>query len=688
MFALTLVLGLVAGSACGQGVPVKICPAGKTQTKTYMHQFVESPDGTQYAFRYFPGDDQPKGRTGAAGPCEVWTCTSDLARHRKAFTSPKGEGGHGSDVIVWVSNDLIYYAGIAYQPSTRRILWQFTGSGGELPLARGRPVGKTKLYVAVRRHAKRKGFYWLNPSAPRKPDLHLVNDMKNLAPYYKGSWEHAEATYIYRNPGDTKLFVVVYDRSRRREYAFVLNADGAVHSYLGHNRRGYCANGHVLPDEEHPDPGTGYVGDDGRIHYFVGSWNAWVVENLQYRALRPLCLTYLLTGDERYAQKAAFILDALAQIYPECDAGSWDYPSNPPSGRFCRPWYQVARVLIHYVDFYDEIFNSPALDEPSLVEGMTRRANIEENLLRNGAWYCYEQSLKGGLHNGEADYVRGALAVGCVLGIDDYVDWALDGPYGIRSIIANNADRDGRYFETSIGYALHARDLYLTFTEPMRNYRSDAWPQGIDLYADPKFLTFYFLPAALFDCAGHSPRYGDSGPDVSLARPTDPVFSSTDYEFAEVCYARTSGELRTPFADALTYLAGNRGEELRSSARDRQWMLYHAGEFPERSDPAATRARITSTDFFGQKGIAILRAGDGDESQAALLRYGPSLNHGHYDDLNLNYYALGHELTYDLGYGLGSTHTQVGWSKQTTSHNLVVVDETRQMAGAGGRMNV
>ena len=250
-----------------------------------------------------------------------------------------------------------------------------------------------------------------------------------------------------------------------------------------------CANGHVLPDEEHPDPGTGYVGDDGRIHYFVGSWNAWVVENLQYRALRPLCLTYLLTGDERYAQKAAFILDALAQIYPECDAGSWDYPSNPPSGRFCRPWYQVARVLIHYVDFYDEIFNSPALDEPSLVEGMTRRANIEENLLRNGAWYCYEQSLKGGLHNGEADYVRGALAVGCVLGIDDYVDWALDGPYGIRSIIANNADRDGRYFETSIGYALHARDLYLTFTEPMRNYRSDAWPQGIDLYADPKFLT-------------------------------------------------------------------------------------------------------------------------------------------------------------------------------------------------------
>lgn len=450
-----------------------------------------------------------------------------------------------------------------------------------------------------------------------------------------------------------------------------------------------CANGHVLPDAEHPDPGTGYVGPDGRIHYFIGSWNAWVVETLQFKALRPLCLAYIITGDERYARKAAFILDALARIYPECDAGSWDYPSNPPSGRFCRPWYQVARVLIHYVDFYDEVFDSPALDEPSLVPGMTRRQNIEENLLRNGAWYCYHESLKGGLNNGEADYIRGALSVGCVLGIDHYVDWALDGPYGIRSMIANNADRDGRYYESSLSYAMHARDLYLTFAEPMRNYRSERYPEGIDLYADPKFLSFYFLPQTLFDCAGHWPRYGDSGPDVASAWPSEPRFSALDYDFAEVCYARTRGELRAPFAAALAYLAGDRGEEIRSSASDRMFMLFHAGEFPAAADVSAMRARVSTSDFFGQKGVAILRGGANEESQAALLRYGESLNHGHNDDLNLNYYALGYEVTYDLGYGLGSTHTQVGWGRQTASHNLVVVDEQRQHlpgSGSGGSL--
>ncbi|HUS81442.1 MAG TPA: heparinase II/III family protein, partial [Armatimonadota bacterium] len=114
---------------------------------------------------------------------------------------------------------------------------------------------------------------------------------------------------------------------------------------------------------------------------------------------------------------------------------------------------------------------------------------------------------------------------------------------------------------------------------------------------------------------------------------------------------------------------------------------FNAGEFPGDADTEPIVTRLSHTDFFGQKGIAILREGEGDGAQAALLRFGQALNHGHYDDLNLNYFALGEEVTYDLGYSLGSTHTQVGWARQTASHNLVVVNETRQHAegcGTGG----
>ncbi|NUQ66601.1 MAG: hypothetical protein HUU20_29410, partial [Pirellulales bacterium] len=46
-----------------------------------------------------------------------------------------------------------------------------------------------------------------------------------------------------------------------------------------------CAKGHVLPDKDHADNGAGYVAPDGRIHYLIGGWNAWVTEQWTLDAL-------------------------------------------------------------------------------------------------------------------------------------------------------------------------------------------------------------------------------------------------------------------------------------------------------------------------------------------------------------------------------------------------------------------
>ncbi len=443
-----------------------------------------------------------------------------------------------------------------------------------------------------------------------------------------------------------------------------------------------CGEGHVLPDADHPDEGTGYVADDGRTHYFVGSYNAWVVETYQ-RWADWLSFAYTITGEEHYAETCAVVLDVIAEIYPHATAGSWDYPSDPPSGRLNRPWYQVARVLVLLVDYYDKIYNSPALDEPSFADDMTRRENIETNMLKDGAWYCYEQSLRGGMHNGQADYLRGVLAVGCLLGIDSYVDWAINGPYGIHALVSNNADRDGRYYETSLSYAMHARSLYLTFAEPMINYRSELYPEGLNLYDDTNFRAFYVLPRLAMDTAGKWPRYGDSGPDSSRTMPGGRPFDARDYAYAERIYNRTSDpEVRRDFGALINWLADGDVQNARAGSGDAEWLLFHAREIPpaEGEVPEHLQRRITETSLMGQKGIAILRTPPSSEAQAVLLRYGPVLNHGHFDDLNINYFGLGYELTYDLGFGLGSTHTQVGWGKQTASHQLVLVDETRQLA--------
>lgn len=452
-----------------------------------------------------------------------------------------------------------------------------------------------------------------------------------------------------------------------------------------------CSKGHLLPDADHPDTGTGYVGKDKRIHYFVGSYNAWAVETLLYKLALPAADLYLLTGDERAGAMAGTILDEMASIYPSCDKGSWDYPSNPPSGRLDRPWYQVARVLVHFVETYDRIYSWPGMDEPSATPGLTRRQNIERNLLLNGAAYCYEQSIKtGGLHNGEADYLRGVLAVGVCLGIPEYVKWPVDGPNGIRTMLANNVDRDGAYFETSTGYGLHTRNLYVTFAEPLVNYRGSAYPDGLNLWDDPRFQAFYVLPQMAQNCQGHDLPYGDDAP---VTKPSvSPYIAPTiwDCSFSEYLanrvsdpkqreqYAALNARLRILDSDADSKMTGMVA-----------WRLFHAANAPT-SQPADVQLEgrlerlLNGSFFFGHKGIAVMRQGSRQRSHAAALRFGPSLVHGHRDDLNVNYFANGWELTYDQGYSLGSTHTQVGWAHQTASHNVVVVDEKSQGGGMLG----
>jgi len=436
--------------------------------------------------------------------------------------------------------------------------------------------------------------------------------------------------------------------------------------------------GHIFPDAQHPDDGRGWKNPaDGRMHYFVGCSNTYVIQQVG-AALDDLSTTYAITGDERYAHAAAVLFDQMAIIYPTCTVGSIDYP-NAPGGRFERTLYQVARMLVHYAREYDLLFNSPTLDQPSAIGG-TIHQNIEDNVLRNGAAYCWKQSRSAGAHtlsNGSADYVRGVMAVGILLDIQNYMDWVLTGPVSIFSFIENCLDRDGHYYETATGYSQYALSIYVDMAEMLCNYRSAKYPRGINLYDLPRFRRALVEAWDDLDCAGHDPRFGDASPDVAkLEQVTD--YRSYLHQMAERLYARADASQRKHWASLLNRICEGDVEARRGSGLPGwylRWLLFHAERVP-RTKPAPTP---TGCSLLGAKGITVLRSGSGPDAQAALLRFGPSLGHGHYDDLNLNYFGLGRELTYDLGYSLGTAHVQVGWSKQTASHNLVVVNETPQL---------
>lgn len=458
-------------------------------------------------------------------------------------------------------------------------------------------------------------------------------------------------------------------------------------NYPGHVK---CANGHTLPNPKYPDNGTGYRATDGRMHYFVGVYNAWAVEHFIAGA-HDLAYAFSLTGDDKYATRSAEILDALADIYPTCTIGSWDYPETKPgqnSGRFNRPQYQVGRVLITLANTYDQIFHTPALQVPSVRDGLDRQQNIEGNMLKDGAWYCYTQSFNfSGLHNGLADYLKGAMVVGLVLGIPEYVEWAVDGPYGIRAMLANNIGRDGTYYETATGYSYYARFIYRGFAEYLLNHRSSTYPDGVNLYEDDRFQRFMFLLNLNTQIGGEMPSYGDAMPLTDPWEVTQKPFEKYDFECLEYLRLRTDDPAkRQPYEIVQNWLTNGAPEEHYRATTNPRWFLFHARPL-DRSllthGPLDYINSVTQSHLLGQKGMVMLRTGTKpQETQGVMLRYGPALNHANFDDLNFAYHAFGHDLTYDLGYALGSAHVFAGWSKHTASHQLVTIDEKSQALGS------
>ena len=142
-------------------------------------------------------------------------------------------------------------------------------------------------------------------------------------------------------------------------------------------------------------------------------------------------------------------------------------------------------------------------------------------MLRNGAAYCFEHSQAGGLNNGEADYIRGVLAAGILPRYPGVHPLGGRRPVRHLTLLENNISRDGQYYESSPLYSDHARNLYVTYAEPLLNCRVEPYPDGLDLYAHPKFRALLTLANLSLDGAGHLPPYGDTAPDIAKRLATD-----------------------------------------------------------------------------------------------------------------------------------------------------------------------
>jgi len=448
-----------------------------------------------------------------------------------------------------------------------------------------------------------------------------------------------------------------------------------------------AADGCIYPDELHHDDGSGWTDPvTGSKYYFIALANGMTIKQLETVDLPALVNSYLLTGNEEYALRALWILDAIAKIYPRANEGPIDYPGlapgKPDGGRLDRPYYQSARAMMNYAFFAEMLSMSRYAGEPSLSDpGLTFISHIELNLLMNGADYCLRMARAGKgasyeLNNGNIDYNRAVLAVGALMGISEWADWALNGPLGFRYAITNSIDINGRYFETGASYALHTRDLLLSTAWFLKRMQMPAFPEGYPAYDNERFAMFALGFFTDIQVAGRLPLFGDSSSD-RIVGDGGSIFDKGTLTAAEEFYRfSTKEEIRNTALKTASGMLRDIPAGLKYNAND---LFRSSGrrEFYE-------KARLTSIPLSGVNstllfdyGTIILRSGERGSERAALMRIGPSLNHSQADELGLAFYAHGREFSYDPGYY--NTHLRFGFTTTTVAHNLLVVNRSNQL---------
>lgn len=449
------------------------------------------------------------------------------------------------------------------------------------------------------------------------------------------------------------------------------------------------------PNEEYPDSGTGFINADKQPFYFVAYANGERLRSLEQSILPALCTAYALTEDKKYAQAALWLLDAIATVYPTADSGPLDYPGiepgQPGGGRLQRPYYQAAGALMRYGYCYDILSSFPEIDSPSpTAPTQTARENILMNLIGNGGAYCYSKSRQDkNLNNGTLDYNRGVLVAGAFLGLPSYLEHATYGTNSIVAAISNAIDPQGRYFETSSNYSAHTTDLLVTTAHLLTGIQRGLSEFPLSLFDDERLATFCLEDFSKLQIAGRLPLYGDAGPDRTVLA-DNKWFNPLTYRNSLMFLTFSNNpKIQQKAARLLHYLeqkelSEKNHQQLAAYTGTRELLLLFKDPHQEFSNIEFSPPETNS--LFSDAGLALLRSRHPADERAALLRLGPTRNHGQLDELNLQLYAFGREFSADPGHA--KAHLRFGFTRTTVAHNTVVVNQQNQLRtpSAGGEL--
>lgn len=455
----------------------------------------------------------------------------------------------------------------------------------------------------------------------------------------------------------------------------------------------------LLYNAEHPDPkdplhlygvddGYGYIDANGRAHKFIGyyGWKYW---RYILGGVTNLSNAYLYTGDQRYAHKAAVLLDRIADVYPDmdwkkyADLGWYHSDGGNRIGKIeGRIW--ETQTVANLARAYDRII-SGTVNDPALYDFLGKKAqqyklpspkgsratliaNIDKGLLETAADAIISGQVRGneGMH-------QNAMAM-CALALDtqsktgQWLDWLFQADGGhLPTMAVQLFDRDGMADEAAPGYCyLWTAKIaeIMNILEPYPNYNRNRLSRDF-----PTLRNTFKAPWKVQLLNTFAPNIGDTGAVGTLSTLVSPELIASGFKFyndAEA--ARDAWEANGNSAKGLLMDYGSSVPETLNNA-----LAKAAQEYP---DPEPVGEHMPGY------GLASFEQGDNADGKGLWMYYGRDKGHGHQDRLNYGIYAFHTDLTPDLGYPEFANNTwprRAAWNNNTISHNCVVVDKSVQL---------
>lgn len=488
---------------------------------------------------------------------------------------------------------------------------------------------------------------------------------------------------------------------------------------------GYCKT--VYPNARYPETGamtapkmgqtfSFYLTDEERAHPEDRSgrhafrWTGWPVHTSWSGVLRaqqsgwavgqilPLAKLYAVTGEVKYAERAAWIMERLARVYPGWLFHSYDgtYADCPPAeaalelGRNPRGGkFPVATIITAFTDRHRQGEHA-ALNNGFWGAGRFGCSGSDGGMLLN-VTVAYDLIHEARYPDGrpvlapeaEKRIVNDLILAGCA----DTEQWseinnkcgpgrALSAAVGILFQRPESVRRALAGFEALMEESFH----FDGFCRESPSYSGmhlrllQNIPEILDGYSDPAG----YRPAAgsalrVFDPFQHVPRYRLAL--ESMVRMLDP-----NHRYPVIGDTHAGNGLEAIYAEVLAAHYGARYAGLLEQAQGAPLAQAGSEYALWNRDPAlkadAKAALPLRTEWFPGWHVGVLRGGAASGHTAFYFNGYEAGGHRHPDTLGIAYMAHGRELASDRGYMWDDPRK--AWTGSTLAHNLVTVDGVNQ----------